>query len=165
MQSLNKPIILFDIDYTLFKTALFKETSFKNYSLYDEVPEALVKLSKENILGIFSEGDKNLQKTKLIKTKIYHLFQKEHIYIELKKEKIIEEIKHKYKNTNLYIVDDKLPVLSLLKKQNPDMFTVWIKRGPYATNQESIPEFTPEAVIENLFGLFSLKIDTNLGVC
>lgn len=163
MQLLSKPlynrgknVILFDIDYTLFDTALFKKTNLQKYSLYHEELEVLNKISKKAILGIFSEGDKNLQKSKLKETKIYDLFHQEHVHIEPQKEKIIKEIGEKYKNIALSIVDDKLPVLSLLKKQNPYIFTVWIKRGVYALNQPPLPDFSPDAVIGNLKELLPL---------
>lgn len=156
MQSLNKPIILFDIDYTLFDTALFKKTNFKQYSLFKEVPGVLSDLSKKLILGIFSQGEKTLQSSKLKATKIHHLFHEEHIHIELQKEEKIKTIVEKYKNTQLYIADDKLLVLSLMKKQHPKIFTIWIKRGIYAENQKPLPGFTPDAIMEDLSGIVSI---------
>ncbi len=156
MQSLNKPIILFDIDYTLFDTALFKKTNFAQYSLYEEVPGVLADLSRKFILGIFSQGEEALQNKKLKATKIDHFFHKEHIYIESEKEEKIKAIGEKYKNTHLYMADDKLPLLSLMKKEYPRIFTIWIKRGVYAENQDPLPGFTPDAVMENLSGIIPL---------
>jgi phosphoglycolate phosphatase-like HAD superfamily hydrolase len=163
MQSLNKPIILFDIDYTLFDTAIFKKTNFAQYSLYKEVHGVLSDLSKKIILGIFSQGEENLQNTKLKATKIDHFFQKEHIHIELQKEEKIKIIGDKYKNTYLYIADDKLTLLSLVKKEYPRVFTIWIKRGIYAENQKPLPDFTPDAVMENLSGIIPI-IDQKHGI-
>jgi len=163
MQSLNKPIIFFDIDYTLFDTALFKKTNFTKYSLYEEVPSVLANLSKNLELGIFSQGDKDLQNSKLKVTKIDHFFQKEHIYIESEKEEKIKSIIEKYKNIQLYIAEDKLFILSLMKKENPDIFTIWIKRGVYAQNQKPIPDFMPDAVMYNLSGIIPL-IDKKHGL-
>lgn len=170
MQSLNKPrfnrgkpIILFDIDYTLFDTALFKKTNFARYSLYQEVHGVLSDLSKKTTLGIFSQGEENLQKSKLKATKIEHFFQEEHIHIELQKEEKIKIIGEKYKDTRLYIADDKLALLSLMKKEYPRVFTIWIKRGVYAENQKPIPGFTPDAVMENLSGIIPI-IDRKHGI-
>lgn len=163
MQSLNKPIILFDIDYTLFDTAIFKKTNFTRYSLYKEVHGVLSDLSKKLILGIFSQGEENLQNSKLKETKIDHFFHKDHIYIELQKEDKIKRIGDKYKNIHLYIADDKLVLLSLIKKEYPRIFTIWIKRGVYAKNQKPIPGFTPDAVMENLSGIIPI-IDQKHGI-
>lgn len=156
MQSLNKPIILFDIDYTLFDTALFKKTNFSRYSLYEEVPGVLSELSKKFILGIFSQGEETLQNSKLKATKIDHFFHKEHIYIESEKEEKIKVIGEKYKDARLYMADDKLPLLFLMKKHYPRIFTIWIKRGVYAENQDPLPGFTPDAIMENLSGIIPL---------
>ncbi len=156
MQLLNKPIILFDIDYTLFDTALFKKTNFSQYSLYEEVPGVLADLSKKLILGIFSQGEEALQNKKLKATKIDHFFQKEHIYIESEKEEKVKIIGEKYKNIHLYMADDKLPLLSLMKKEYPHIFTIWIKRGVYAENQKPLPGFTPDAIMKNLSGIIPL---------
>lgn len=159
----GKPIILFDIDYTLFDTALFKKTNFTQFSLYEEVPWVLTSLSKKAILGIFSQGESDLQRSKLKATKIESLFQKGHIFIELQKEENIKKIMHKCKNMYVYVADDKLPLLSLMKKQFPRVFTIWIKRGVYAQNQEPIHGFTPDAVMENLSGIIPL-IDQKHGI-
>lgn len=163
MQSLNKPIILFDIDYTLFNTALFKKSKFAKYSLYSEVPDVLSALSKELALGIFSQGDEEFQKTKLQKTKIDRFFQKEHTYIGLQKDEIIKTVLDKYKNSNLIIADDKLFFLASVRKHNPQIFTIWIKRGYYAENQKPIPGFTADAVMENLSGIIPI-INRNYGL-
>lgn len=152
-QSLNKPIILFDIDYTLFDTALFKETNFTKYSLYEEVPSVLEILSKNLELGIFSQGDRDMQNLKLKETKIDRFFQKEYIYIESEKEEKIKTIVNKYKNTQLFVADDKLNMLSLIKKEDSGIFTIWIKRGVYAQNQKPIPYFTPDATMLTLSGI------------
>lgn len=156
MQLLNKSIILFDIDYTLFDTALFKKTNFKEFTLFKEVPDVLSNLSEKLILGIFSQGEENLQNSKLKATKIDHFFQKEHIYIESQKEEKIKKIGDKYKNMQLFIADDKLLVLSLMKKENPGIFTIWIKRGEYALRQKPLHGFIPDAIMENLSGIIPL---------
>ena len=38
---LIKPIVLFDIDYTLFDTAFFKESGLSEHKIYEEVIEVL----------------------------------------------------------------------------------------------------------------------------
>lgn len=150
MQSLNKPVILFDIDYTLFDTALFKKTNLTQFSIYNEVAGALSALSGKFILGIFSQGEENLQKSKLKATKIDHFFQKENTHIESNKEESIKTIIEKYKNTPLIIIDDKLFILYQMKQINPVIFTIWIKRGVYAENQIPITNFMPDADVLNL---------------
>lgn len=150
MQSLNKLIILFDIDYTIFNTALFKQSNLTQYSIYPEVSAILNDLSTQATLGILSQGEKEFQQNKLIQTKIDHLFHKDHIHIALDKKKLIHTISEMYKDKSLIIIDDKLPLLVFAKKYIPNAVTVWVKRGEYAENQKPIPGFTPDATLNNL---------------
>jgi len=71
----KKPAILFDIDYTLFDTDFFKESKLLKHKIYDEVIGVLESLAEATTLGIFSKGETEFQKTKLLQ----HLefFQKE----------------------------------------------------------------------------------------
>lgn len=158
MQQSNNPIILFDIDYTVFDTALFKQSNLTQYSVYPEIHSVLTNLSSHATLGILSEGEKEFQQNKLIKTKIDHFFNKEHIHITLDKEKLLQTINKIYDDKSLVIVDDKLPILALAKKHMPHTFTVWIKRGEYAENQKPLPGFTPDIELDSLIELpFSIN--------
>lgn len=147
---MKKKIVLFDIDYTLFDTDFFKKTNLRKHLVYDEVDDVLSRLSKIAKLGIFSEGDLNLQKTKLLRTDIHKYFSKEHIHIVPKKDETIEGILQKYKNTTVFLVDDKLTILHQAKTIRPSLFTIWVKRGKYAKNQKPVKGFVPDAIIESL---------------
>ena len=153
---MKKKVVLFDIDYTLFDTDMFKETNLTTFVLYDEVVDVLEKLKETVYLGIFSEGNLDLQTTKLLKTKIHSSFVKEHIHIVVSKEEKIEEILKIYKNDTIILVDDKLTVLHKAKKLLPSLIAVWVKRGIYAKKQLPIVDFTPDAIIENLSELVSV---------
>lgn len=146
----TQKIVLFDIDYTLFNTDIFKSSDLKTHSIYKEVPNVLKTLSNIAILGIFSEGKLLLQQTKLEKTKIDTFFIKEHTHIVEKKDVSIGEMLKKYKNHVLYLVDDKLTVLHQASLLMPEVVTIWIKRGIYAENQKPIENYTPRAIIYSL---------------
>lgn len=152
----KKIVVLFDIDYTLFNTDIFKSSELKTHSIYDEVPEVLEKLSQIALLGIFSEGKLLLQQTKLEKTKIKGYFIEEHTHIVEKKDTSIEEVLKLYKNNTLYLVDDKLTVLYHASLLVPSIITVWVKRGMYAQKQQPIKNFTPHAIIDSLQELIPL---------
>ena len=96
---MNKPkIVLFDIDYTLFNTDVFKQSQLKTHSVYDEVYGVLKELSKIAQLAIFSEGEINFQKNKLLKTGIQKHFLKDYTHIAEKKEEMLRKILQKYNN-------------------------------------------------------------------
>jgi FMN phosphatase YigB (HAD superfamily) len=150
--SINKQkYVLLDIDYTIFDTAVYKESQLVTYSVYEEVLPTLTTLADIAHVGIFSEGDLGLQQKKLRKTNIEEFFIKEHIYIVEKKHKAVEKILERYRDLGkLYLVDDKLPILYIAKKFMPTVTTIWVKRGVYALNQDPIIDFSPDAVVDNL---------------
>jgi len=143
-------LVLFDIDYTLFDTDLFKKSGFTKHAVYSEVNDVLAVLSKEATLGIFSEGDMEFQKNKLLKTGVKKHFLKEFTHIFEKKEKILKKIIKKYKDKKIFLIDDKLSILHLAKSIYPSIFTIWVKRGIYAKNQKEIRGFRPDLEVNNL---------------
>ncbi len=145
-----RKVVLFDIDYTLFDTDTFKKSGLEMYALYEEVIPVLVEIGKIAKLGIFSEGDEDFQQTKLIKTNLQKYFPKEYIHIAQKKTDILEKMLKEYTDQQLFLVDDKLPVLYDASRKRPGLYTIWIKRGKYATVQQEIAGFIPNATILNL---------------
>ena len=145
-----KKVILFDIDYTLFNTDIFKQSQLRTHAVYDEVYDVLKELSKIAQLAIFSEGKINFQKNKLLKTGIQKHFLKGYTHIAEKKEEMLRRILQKYIDNRVFLVDDKLTILHLAKTISPSLFTIWVKRGIYAKNQKEIPGFKPDATVDNL---------------
>lgn len=148
--SSKKPVVLFDIDYTLFDTAFFKESKLLKHKIYEEAIKVLDSLNKIAILGIFSEGDIEFQIEKLIKTDIKKYFDEIHTHIVSNKVSEIKKVFTKYAGNKIFLVDDKLSILSDLRNFMPSVFTIWVKRGPFAENQKEIPGFIPDAEVENL---------------
>ncbi|MBI2028508.1 MAG: hypothetical protein HYT07_02750 [Candidatus Levybacteria bacterium] len=147
---LDKPVVLFDIDYTLFDTDHFKKSYLTKHRIYEEVGNVLKSLSNIAILGIFSEGDLELQKRKLIKTAILNYFEKGNTHIVLNKLVDLKRVLGKYKNRKTFFIDDKLSILCDTKKIFPEVVAIWVKRGVYAKNQKEIAGFKPDAEVEDL---------------
>lgn len=147
---MTKPIVLFDIDYTLFDTAFFKESGLSKHKIYEEVMRVLDSLNGIVTLGIFSKGELEFQKTKLKKTGMIKFFKKNNIHIFDDKDTNLINVLDKYKDSQLFLVDDKLGILYSAKKHMPKVFAVWVKRGPFAQNQKDISGFKPDAEIKNL---------------
>ena len=101
-------------------------------------------------LGIFSEGELGFQHEKLLQTSIDSHFQKEHVHIVAKKQEALSDILDKYNEASLFLVDDRLEILMYAKKHKPDCYTIWMKRGPFASDQQQIEGFSPDATIEDL---------------
>lgn len=145
-----KKVILFDIDYTLFDTKTYKDSELKTFQLYDEVADALGELGSYAELGIFSEGEEAFQKAKLVETAIEERFHEKFVHVVAKKKDVIKEIAKRYSQTMFFLVDDRLEVLFHAKETDPTIYTIWIKRGPFAAAQEPIDGFSPDAEIEDL---------------
>lgn len=146
----DKKLVLFDIDYTLFDTGVFKESLLTSYNLYEEVIDMLIRVGRIARLGIFSEGELDFQRTKLLKTDVIQHFLDENIHIVDSKDMMIREVLARYKDEDVYLIDDKLPILHAAKQIKNDIKTVWVKRGIYAENQKPIPGFKPNYVVMNL---------------
>lgn len=153
---IKQKVILFDIDYTLFDTGLFKKTELKRHSVYGEVNDVLRELSKTSKLAIFSEGDTDFQTAKLNNTNIKKYFAENDIHIFKSKTEGLSHVLKKYSDGRLFFVDDKLNVLFDAKKMFPDIFVIWVKRGIYAQNQRKIENFIPDGVVNNLIEILSI---------
>lgn len=142
--------VLFDIDYTLFDTRVFKKSNLEDFSIYEEVLDTLVTLSKSAKLGIFSEGGNEFQRSKLHRTDILKHFRQENVHIVPKKDDTVAEVMSRYKNNIVFLVDDKLSLLHLAKQLFPEIHTIWVKRGEYAENQKPIQGFIADYEVKNL---------------
>ena len=156
MQSAHNSIILFDIDYTLFDTAHFKSSGLSEFRLYDEVIPVLETLGRSHDLGIFSEGQEELQKAKLVQTMIDMHFKLDHRHIVVKKLDSLDSIFTSYASKEVSLVDDKLEILKEVNEKYPSIQTIWVKRGPYALKAPSLPGFAPDATVTTLKELLSL---------
>lgn len=146
----GKKFVLFDIDYTLFDTDAFKQSNLEKFTLFEESIDVIIALKKFAEIGIFSEGEYIFQKNKLEKTKLHEHLSEQYIHIVEKKDVVLKDILQKYDKREIFLVDDKLQVLFLAKKLAPQLFTIWVKRGPFAQLQVPFEGFTPDAIIENL---------------
>ena len=152
----EKKIVLFDVDYTLFDTDAFKKSNLTTYTLFEETLDAILALKQFADIGIFSEGETDFQKTKLAKTELAKHFIERHVHIVESKDVMLKEILMQYKDRDIFLVDDKLNILHLAKKLIPTAFTIWVERGPYAESQKPIEGFHPDGIVKNLAEIISI---------
>lgn len=146
----SKPVVLFDIDDTIFNTALFIQSGLSENKAYEEVRQVLEILNTFATLGIFSKGEVQFQKSKLERTDLVNFFEEKDVHIfDDKNINLIQTIE-KYKDSRVFLVDDRLEVLFSAKKNAGRIFAIWLKRGRYAQSQKPIPGFAPDAEVANL---------------
>lgn len=154
----SKKIILLDIDDTLFDTQRFIDSQLIHYSLYKEVPGVLEVLSAHVFLGILSQGDSQLQMTKLQNTNIASYFSPKYIHIVEQKSLHFIDIFSEYSEMDeIIFVDDRLEHLVLAKRNSPTIIAVWMKRGRYLQAKENA-NFVPDYIITNLDELVPLVV-------
>lgn len=125
-------------------------------SLYKDTFPTLRKLFEQDIvLGIFSGGDKILQKKKLqtLSNLLHHRF----IYIfDRDKHKAIKEVVALFKTQKLYVVDDLLSILAQFKSINHALCTIWIVRSEEIRSKQQKIMFDADFVINSLSELLPI---------
>jgi len=126
---------------------IFDQKNFKD-NLHKEVLTSLKILIELGEVGILSQGDKEFQHAKISHFK--HLLSSNHINILKNKKSDMVDVFENIQTYKIYFVDDMIDMLETAKKINPQITTIWMKRGRYAGSQKEIPGFTPDAEVENL---------------
>lgn len=147
-------LVLFDIDYTLFDTATFKNSGLSLYTLYPQVKKVLEELSNKFTLGILSQGETDFQIKKLKETGIFELFDKNHLFITRDKHGEMEGILKRLQMEKAIFVEDKPEILKKAKGLDPHMVTVWVKNGPFAAASKA--DFQPDYVVDSVLEIPTL---------
>jgi FMN phosphatase YigB (HAD superfamily) len=209
----KQKVVLFDIDYTLFNTDLFREKVYPaiakkiNYGNVDEFyrlardlekilrekqghfsPEAFIAELKSKIpglvstheletiitddsvyseslfeasedvlealgkagitIGILSTGNTEFQHRKI--KHLIHNFSEDHIHIFVDKLLEIKNVLEKYRNYQVYIIDDLPTILTEAKRQNNSVTTIWVDRRKKFEGSDIIDEFKPDHTISDI---------------
>ena len=128
-------------------SVIFNQKNFRD-NLHKEVLTSLKMLIELGEVGILSQGDKEFQHAKI--THFRHLLNSNHINIVKNKKSDMAYVFENIQTYKIYFVDDMIHMLETAKKINPQITTIWMKRGRYAGSQKAIPGFTPDAEVKNL---------------
>lgn len=146
-------IIFFDIDDVLFKTDLFIKSGLKKYESYEDAKEVIEKIENEFEIGILSQGEYNLQISKLTNIDLLKHFKKENILIVEEKNKISENIFEMFKDRVIYVLDDRIDNLCKIKEISLGIKTILIKRGRH---QDLNNDYRPDFIINTLSELLKI---------
>lgn len=119
------------------------------HQCYYPESEAVIRHLAENYeLGIFSTNETSFFRAKFDPIKQY--FNKDFIFISHDKKKIISKLDKLVDSHKLIIIDDLIEILKVVYHRHSKVFTVWIKREPYAVNASLTKDFLPYKIITNL---------------
>ena len=131
MKKSQKPIILFDIDYTLIDTTLLMRTCMWRFwsikrlykeCVYPDVVPTLRALEKKATLGIFSQALTRLQYLKIDYSGLSVFFNKRHIYISRNKKAYARKLFPLFDINHVAVVDDREDVTQLLASMGVTVF-------------------------------------------
>ena len=136
-------------------TNILKDEIFSD-NLYEETKEVLESIAKDPSIkiGIFSGGESGFQLKKI--EQVENFFNKDHVHIIKYKHLNVQRIIKKYKDFQVYLVDDVLDILNNAKKIDKSVITIWIKRGRFAQQLKKISGFKPDATVDNLKEIVSI---------
>lgn len=126
-------------------------------------PDALAAVARCRQLGgaaIVSDGDVVFQPLKVRRSGLYRAFDG-HVLIYIHKELELDDIAARYPATHYVFVDDKVRILSAVKKVWGDrVTTVFPRQGHYALDRNEVAKYpVPDVTIEEIGALrdFDLK--------
>lgn len=110
---------------------IFQNIEFK-HALYPQASDVIKHLKTIGKVVLFTEGDDVYQKMKLEKSGLSELSDG----VELYKHKLdhLKEIVGKYKNHKAIFIEDRSDILQKIKKLLPEVFTIEVCQGHYATS-------------------------------
>jgi len=110
--------------YELLKNLFYESDNFSK-NLFSDT-DVLTELKKRYSLGIFSEGFPAFQKTKLVKSSLYDLFDLKNIFIF--RRKTINEALSELPDQCTIVDDDPAVIHELLDQKTTILYPVWLNR-------------------------------------
>jgi hypothetical protein len=111
--------------------------------LYPHALDAVKHLQQWGTVVILSDGDAVFQPRKVERSGLWHLFDNR-VLIYIHKEQELDDVGRLYPGDHYVLIDDKLRILSAVKKFWGDsVTTVFPKQGHYALDSKVLAEYPP----------------------
>ena len=128
--------------------------------LYPQSLDAVDHAKKIGRAAILSDGDVVFQPRKVDRSGLYDTFEG-HVLIYVHKEEQLEDVESKYPADHYVMVDDKVRLLTAIKKfWGPRVTTVFPRQGHYALDEKLVSQFPkPDITIDRIgeFQNYSLE--------
>ena len=111
--------------------------------LYPHALDAVKHLQQWGTVVILSDGDAVFQPRKVERSGLWHLFDNR-VLIYIHKEQELDDVGRLYPADHYVLIDDKLRILSAVKKfWGDNVTTVFPKQGHYALDSKVLAEYPP----------------------
>ena len=111
--------------------------------LYPRALDAVRHVQQWGTVVILSDGDAVFQPRKVERSGLWHLFENR-VLIYIHKEQELDDVGRLYPADHYVLIDDKLRILSAVKKfWGDNVTTVFPKQGHYALDSKALAEYPP----------------------
>jgi hypothetical protein len=111
--------------------------------LYPRALDAVRHVQQWGTIVILSDGDAVFQPRKVERSGLWHLFENR-VLIYIHKEQELDDVGRLYPADHYVLIDDKLRILSAVKKfWGDNVTTVFPKQGHYALDSKALAEYPP----------------------
>lgn len=109
---------------------------------------------------VLSDGDVVFQPRKVDRSGLYEVFEG-HVLIYIHKELELEDVEAKYPAAHYVLVDDKVRILSAIKKHwGPRVTTIFPRQGHYALDAKQVAQYPkPDITIERIGELQNYSLE------
>ena len=131
--------------------------------LYPHALDAVKHVQQWGTVVILSDGDAVFQPRKVERSGLWHLFDNR-VLIYIHKEQELDDVGRLYPADHYVLIDDKLRILSAVKKfWGDDVTTVFPKQGHYALDSKVLAEYPPADIeLANIGDLINYDLSSFL---
>jgi len=131
--------------------------------LYPRALDAVRHVQQWGTVVILSDGDAVFQPRKVERSGLWHLFENR-VLIYIHKEQELDDVGRLYPADHYGLIDDKLRILSAVKKfWGDDVTTVFPKQGHYALDSKVLAEYQPADIeLANIGDLLNYDLSSFL---
>jgi FMN phosphatase YigB (HAD superfamily) len=109
--------------------------------LYPGALEVVARLRSSGVTVILSDGDAVFQPRKVVRSGLWDAVEG-HVLIYIHKEQMLDDVELKYPAKHYVMVDDKLRILSAMRRVWQNRLTaVWVVQGHYANDPKAVASY------------------------
>ena len=144
-------------DTHVLETALFLIDYPFAQRLYPGTLDVIARFRRNGPVVIFSDGDAVFQPRKVARSGLWDAVGG-HVLIYVHKEEMLADVEHRYPASHFVLVDDKLRILSAVKRVwGGRVTTVFPRQGHYALDPEALAAYPPADISIDAIGELMIR--------